>query len=370
MKFSLYLGRYSGIKVFIHWTFSLLLIWILISGLRGGQTLADTGWTVIFVLAIFFCVILHEFGHALTAKRYGIKTRDIILLPIGGLARLEKLPDDPKEELWVALAGPAVNIVIFILLSIGIAATGFDATQLEELSLGPNTIWLFLASANLFLAIFNMIPAFPMDGGRVLRALLSLRMPRVQATEIAGGLGQVLAIAFVFLGLFYNPILVLIGLFIFLGAQAEVMQTKNQSLLHGYTVNDALMSRFPILTFDAPLSRAIEKLLDGQATHFVVVRDDKPIGTLSREEIIKGLNNPKEVSIIEDVANLDPLRLELHMPLEEAMKKMASSQTKVALVYENSLFMGMLDQENISEFIMIKSALNKKANEDQPQYKF
>ncbi|WP_143960587.1 site-2 protease family protein [Litoribacter populi] len=360
MKFSLYLGKYSGIKVFIHWTFSLLLIWILISSMRSGLSMADTTWTLIFILAIFFCVLLHEFGHALTAKKYGIQTRDIILFPIGGLARLEKLPEDPKQELWVALAGPLVNVVIFLILSVAISVVGFDLTQMEEMRLNGQTIWLYLATANLFLALFNMVPAFPMDGGRVLRALLSIKIPRVRATEIAGGIGQVLAIGFVFLGLFYNPILVLIGIFIFLGASAEVTQTKNQSLLHGFTVGNVLMSRFPVISFDSPLSRAIEKLLDGQATHFVVVRDDEPVGTLSREEMIKGLNEGNDQILVEKVANLSPLTLEIYMPLEDAMKKMAAQNQKVALVYENNHFLGMLDQENISEFIMVKSALINK----------
>jgi len=359
MKFSLYLGRYSGIKVFIHWTFSLILIWIFFTSMRSGLSLIDTAWSLIFVLAIFFCVILHEFGHALTAKRYGIQTKDIILLPIGGLARLEKLPEDPKQELWVALAGPLVNVVIFLILSIVISISGIQLAEMDSIQLRGNTLLLFLASANLILAIFNMIPAFPMDGGRVLRALLSLRMPRVRATAIAGGIGQILAITFVFIGLFYNPILILIGIFIFLGAQAEVTHTKHNSLLQGYTVNDAMMTRFQLLSFDAPLSKAIEKLLDGQATHFVVVRDDQPYGTLSREEIIKGLKEENELIPIEKVANLSPLKLDIYLPLEEAFKEMTSRKLKVALVYEQNHFLGILDQENISEFIMVQNAKAK-----------
>jgi len=356
MKFSLYIGRYSGIKVFIHWTFSLILIWIFFTSMRSGLSMTDTLWSLFFVLAIFFCVILHEFGHALTAKRYGIKTRDIILLPIGGLARLEKLPEDPKQELWVALAGPLVNVVIFLILTIIISLSGIQLSDMEAIPLRGNTLLLFLASANLILAVFNMIPAFPMDGGRVLRALLSLRMSRVKATAIAGGIGQILAITFVFIGLFYNPILILIGIFIFLGAQAEVTHTKHNSLLQGYSVSDAMMTRFQVLSYDAPLSKAIEKLLDGQATHFVVVRDDQPYGTLSREEIIRGLQEGNESMSIEEVANLDPLKLDLYLPLEEAFKKMTGEKIKVALVYEQNHFLGILDQENISEFIMVQNA--------------
>lgn len=357
MKFSLYLGKYSGIKVFIHWTFSLLLLWIIISNVTAGTPWIDTGWTIIFVLLIFVCVVLHEFGHALTAQRYGIQTRDIILLPIGGLARLERLPEDPKQELKVALAGPLVNVGLFLLLSIVVSLTGFDMELLDEVNLNGKSIWLFLASANLFLALFNLLPAFPMDGGRVLRALLSTGMSRIKATEISGGIGQVMAIAFVFFGLFNNPVLVLIGIFIFLGAQAEVNQTKQSSFLEGYQVGDVLMRKFPLLAFDAPLQTAIDKLLEGQAIHFVVVKDDTPTGILSREGIVLGLQQGNAQTAVEKVADQSPLKLEISLPLQEALKKMRTENKKVALVYEANHFLGILDQENISEFIMVKNAL-------------
>jgi len=358
MKFSLYLGKYQGIKVFIHWTFSLLLLWIIIANTRAGVALEDTGWSLLFILTLFFCIILHEFGHALTAKKYGINTKDIILLPIGGLARLEKLPDDPKQELWVALAGPMVNVVIFFFLILIIAFSGFDPESWEELHLDGGSILIYLATSNMILALFNLIPAFPMDGGRVLRAFLSTKMSRVKATEIAGSIGQFLAMGFVFLGLFYNPFLVLIGIFIFLGAQTEMTQIKNSTLLKGFFVKDALMTNFPILAFDAPIRKAVDKLLEGQATHFVVVRDDDPIGTLSREEIIKGLQKAGDNVTVEVVPNLQPLKLDYHQSMEEAFKIMATHNKKVALVYENNHFLGLLDQENISEFIMVKSAYN------------
>jgi len=203
------------------------------------------------------------------------------------------------------------------------------------------------------------LPAFPMDGGRILRALLSTRMPRTKATEIAGGIGQVMAIAFVFFGLFNNPVLVLIGIFIFLGAQAEVNQTKQQSFMEGYRVGDVLMRKFPILAFDAPLQKAIDKLLDGQATHFLVVQEDSPIGTLSREGIIRGLQQGSPESSIEKAFDTEPLKLEVSLPLQEAFKKMVSENKKVALVYEANHFLGIVDQENISEFIMVKNAMEQ-----------
>lgn len=357
MKLSLYLGSYKNVKVFIHWTFSLLLLWIIISNVRQGMPALDILWIIVFVLALFACVVLHEFGHALAAQKYGIQTKDIVLYPIGGIARLEKLPEDPKQELWVAIAGPLVNIGIFIILSGILSFKGFDIENLEVIKIEPGTILLYLASANLILALFNLLPAFPMDGGRILRALLAIRLPRAKATQIAGGIGQFLAIFFIFFGLFNNPILVLIGIFIFLGAAAEVTHTQQESFLKGFKVKDALMMKFQIVGFDAPLSKAVEKLLNSQATHFVVVKDDVAVGTLSRNEIIKGLKDGDENTLVEQVADFEPLRIETEDDLDDAWKKMLGQNRKVAIVIENGHFLGILDQENISEFVMVKSAL-------------
>lgn len=359
MKFSLYLGSYKNVKVFIHWTFSLLLLWIIISNLRQGMPMVDILWVILFVLALFACVVMHEFGHALAAQRYGIQTKDIVLYPIGGVARLEKLPEDPKQELWVAFAGPLVNIALFIILSAILSFTGYNIESLEELKIRPNTILLYIASANLILALFNLLPAFPMDGGRVLRAFLSIKLPRAKATQIAGGIGQFLAIFFVFFGLFNNPILVLIGIFIFLGAGAEVAHTQQESFLKGYQVKDALMSHFQILGYDAPLSKAVEKLLNSQATHFVVVKDDVAVGTISRNEIIKGLEAGGESALIEKFADFNPTKLEIDLALDDAWKQMLSQNKKVAFIIENGHFLGILDQENISELILVKTALNQ-----------
>lgn len=359
MKLSLYLGKYKNVKVFIHWTFSLLLLWIIISNLRQGIPGIDIMWTIIFVLALFCCVVLHEFGHALAAQKYGIQTKDIVLYPIGGIARLEKLPEDPKQELWVAIAGPLVNVGIFLILSAVLSFTGFNIESLEEIKINHKTIILYLASANLILAVFNLIPAFPMDGGRILRAFLAIKLPRAQATQIAGGIGQFLAIFFIFFGLFNNPILVLIGIFIFLGAAAEVSHTQQESFLKGFKVNDAMMMKFQILAFDAPLSKAVDKLLNSQATHFVVVKDDVAVGTLSRNEIIQGLKEGDETIAIEKVADFSPMKFETEENLDDVWKKMLSENRKVAFVIENGHFLGILDQENISEFIMVKSALGK-----------
>ncbi|MEJ5200225.1 MAG: site-2 protease family protein, partial [Anaerolineae bacterium] len=220
MKWSWKIGEFAGIGVYMHATFLLLIGWVALSGWLAGRTLNAALSGVVFILALFLCVVLHEYGHALTARRYGIKTRDITLLPIGGVARLERMPDDPRQELWVALAGPAVNFVIAAVLLAGLLATGtwrsFNLAQL-----GDSSFLGRLLSINISLALFNLIPAFPMDGGRAVRALLATRLEYTQATHIAATLGQAIALIFGFIGLFTNPLLVFVALFVWMGAGQE-----------------------------------------------------------------------------------------------------------------------------------------------------
>lgn len=357
MKWSLSLGRIAGIKVFIHWTFLILIGWIVIQSARQGQTSTQILWTLAFLMGIFVCVFLHEMGHSLTARRYKINTRDITLLPIGGLARFENLPEDPKQELLVALAGPAVNLVIAALIFLGLSTTGLldpEALELTEIN-GSNFLYLLL-SANLILAIFNLVPAFPMDGGRAFRALLSFKFSRVKATRIAAGLGQILAIAFVFIGLFYNPILLLIGIFIFLGAQAESSFAQTRDLLLGYRVADVTMEEYKTLSTEDPLSRAIDLLLDGQSTRFLVKEQEDVVGTLNRNEMVRALSDEGRNVAIGKVMNRDLMYLDADMDLKDAFMKMQRHKHDLVLVNRNDHLTGVLDLENIQEFIMLRGA--------------
>ncbi|MDB2497393.1 site-2 protease family protein, partial [Verrucomicrobiales bacterium] len=195
MKWSLKLGRLFGIDVYLHFTFLLLLGFLGLYYWRSTHEVAGALEGVSFILALFACVLLHEFGHSLMARRYGIKTRDITLLPIGGVARLEKIPEEPVRELWVALAGPAVNVVIAALLFIGLLATG-GLSSTQEFTESGGSFFQRLLVVNLIIVAFNLLPAFPMDGGRVLRALLAFKMGRRRATIIAANVGQVMAIGF------------------------------------------------------------------------------------------------------------------------------------------------------------------------------
>ncbi|MDH3698632.1 MAG: site-2 protease family protein, partial [Flavobacteriaceae bacterium] len=213
MKGSLNLGRVAGIKIEVHWTFVLLLIWVVFLDVQRGGTTASALMNIALILFLFVCVVMHELGHSLTARKFNIATKKITLLPIGGVASIEKMPENPTQELLVALAGPAVNVVLAFLLYLVVPMQTYlslDAANLERLLSAPSfqTMLFYLFIANIMLVVFNLIPAFPMDGGRVLRALLSYSMGRVKATDIAASVGQVFAIIFFVLGLLFNPFLV------------------------------------------------------------------------------------------------------------------------------------------------------------------
>jgi Zn-dependent protease/predicted transcriptional regulator len=369
MKWSLNLGRIAGIRLSVHWTFMILIAWVFITYYRLEQDMNQGLMGVVFVLSLFVCVILHELGHALTAKRYNIQTKSITLLPIGGLAQLEKMPENPRQELWVAIAGPLVNVVIAAIIYLGLSLTGtlpdLSATE-EVMTLQEIGFWFQLFLANTILVIFNLIPAFPMDGGRVLRALLAFRMDRAKATRIAAGVGQVLAIAFVFLGFYGNIWLVFIGVFIYLGASAEANFETTKSALTGYTVKDVLMKKFTTLHPDEPLEKAVKILLDGQEQDFVVTDEDKLLGILSKKELIKGLSDFGNSAPVSSVMQKEYLTLHPEMTLQEVFQLMMLKNCHAAPVIEHNEFIGMVDRENIYELLMVKEALtdNEKKNKE------
>lgn len=359
MKYSLFLGRIAGVRISVHWTFLILIFWIVLANLRSGSSAPEIFWSLTFVLFIFVCVILHELGHSLTAQRFNIQTREISILPIGGVAQLESVPEKPKEELLVALAGPAVNIIIAGVIYPFVTMNA-DMAELENLSrIGPANFLAALMSINLWLALFNLIPAFPMDGGRVLRALLAFKMGHAKATSIAASVGQVLAIVFVFLGFFSNPFLVFIGLFIFLGAQAEAVYARSKFLLKGFTVGDVLMRQIPIIESDATVLQAARKLLDSQNKNFLVTVDGRPAGTIGRDHIIKALGERGGDVAVAEIMDKKLVTLSPSMPLEDAWQVIQQNRKPLVLVMSGENLAGVIDDENMAEFILIQTAANK-----------
>lgn len=361
MKWSLKLGTYRGIPVYIHATFMLIIIWVGLSHWLQGHDLATTMKGILFILLLFACVVLHEFGHALMAQKYNIKTRDITLLPIGGVARLEKMPEEPKQELWVALAGPAVNVVIATILYIGLSLSS-SMEPLRNLSVTGGNLLERLMVVNLFLVGFNMLPAFPMDGGRVLRALLALKMDYTRATQIAASIGQAMALLFGLVGIFGNPFLLFIAFFVWIGAAQEANMTKMRHVFDGIPVRNAMITDFKTLHPEEPLSRAIELILAGSQQDFPVTKNGAIVGVLERKNLMKALAQVGQNARVEDVMETVFQTVDSSDMLQSAMARLQNCNCKILPVISNRGLSGLLNMENIGEFMMIHAALQKRKN--------
>jgi Zn-dependent protease/predicted transcriptional regulator len=357
---SLKLGKLFGIKLAIHWSFLLLIVWIVISSLKQGYSPSEVFWAIAFVLSIFLCVILHELGHALAAKKYGYNTKSIILLPIGGVANLEKIPEEPKQELVVAIAGPIVNIIIAFFLYLILIMTNQLSMPVELSKVTQDNFLIALLSVNVTLVIFNLIPAFPMDGGRVLRALLAFKLNRVRATSLAVIVGRVFAVLFMVYGFYGNPMLIFIGIFIFIGAQSELDYIVSVNLLKGYKVKDILMTDFKIIPPMATLKDVVSILLNGQDESFIVSESDHIMGVVTKLDVIKGLSQYDENVEVTKVMNPKIIQLSPEMSVQEAYEVMVKNNYSILPVIYNNKLIGVLDLENIYEFMMIKSSIKTK----------
>ena len=364
MKSKVDVGRVFGIRIQIHWTFLLIIVWAIYVGWNRGGTIQSMFWSTAFILAIFCCVVLHELGHALTARRYGIKTRRITLLPIGGVASLERMPEKPYQELIVAVMGPVVNVIIAILLFPFIQSQLNILQRPEEAEVFFQTVtagnfFVFLFFTNIALVVFNLIPAFPMDGGRVLRALLSFKMDRVRATQIAAGLGQIIAILFFLLGFSYNPILIFISLFVFLGASGEYMMVRHLNLLRGHKVREAMMTNYSVFDPQDRLDKVGQTLLDGTESQFLVLQDDGTIaGVLARKSIVEAFQSTNKELSVGDIMDNEFVTVQADADLSELYRMAQRRKQLLFPVMEENRVVGVIDMENINEFVMIQANLD------------
>ena len=356
MSWSFPIGRLLGSEIRIHVTFVLFLAWIAIAHYQqGGTNAAVQG--VAFILALFACVVAHEFGHAVAAKRYGIKTPDITLLPIGGLARLERMPEKPGQEIVVALAGPAVNVVIAVVLILFMNSR-FDMDALQRLDNPALSFMARLASVNVFLVLFNLIPAFPMDGGRVLRAVLAIWLPRTQATNIAARIGQALAFVFGFLGLMGNPLLIFIAIFVYLAATAEAQSVGLQDVSRSLGVRDAMITHFEALGPQATIGEAADLLLSTTQHEFPVVDGaGKLRGLLTRNAMIQAFSKTGPATPVLDVMATDVPTIAAGSRLEPALQLMLGRNAPaVGVVDFDGRLVGYITSENIGELMMLELA--------------
>jgi Zn-dependent protease/predicted transcriptional regulator len=328
--------------------------------MRNGENALAIFYTITFVLCVFVCVTLHELGHALMAKWLHYRTKDITLLPIGGMARMDEFPENPRHELAVAFAGPFVNLIIALLLYPLFYWLKNIPAFFTTLSITGDSFLFNLILVNIGLAVFNLLPAFPMDGGRIFRAFLSLKINRVKATAIAAGTGQVLAALFFLTGIFYNPVLAFIGIFIFFMAQTENEYVKSKFLLHDYKVEDIMMRKYYSLDSTDTIRDAARALLDVQASSFLIMENGNVIGTLDRDGIIRALTKNGEDSSVKFGMNTQVKFLEPEMPLEKAHMYLQSNS--ILPVVDKGQVIGVIDLNNILELIMIRSATGSNKN--------
>ncbi len=355
MLWSISVGRFGGTAVKIHITFLLFLVWIVASTWAHGGSRAALDSTL-FIVLIFLCVVLHEFGHILAARRYGIQSPEVTLLPIGGVASMPRLPPDPRQELVVALAGPAVNFVIGLALVVALGS--LKPGELIEIDDPRLSLLGRLAAANIFLAVFNLIPAFPMDGGRVLHALLAMRLGGAQATEVAAKIGQAFAIGLGFLGLFGNPLLIFIAIFVYMAAAGEAQMSAAQQALRGLSVADAMETRFTPISIDASLGQAVDALLATAQHEFPVVDAfRKPAGLLTREDILTavrkhGGEEPASAFMRAGVEAVRPAA-----PVESVFERLQDPKAAALYVTDaDGAIVGLLTRQALAEVVLIRSA--------------
>ena len=357
MRWSYTIGRIGGTEVKVHVTFLLLLAWIAYSAYVEAGTAAALG-DVVFVVSFFLCVLLHEFGHIFMARRFGVRTPDVILLPIGGVARLERIPEEPRQELLIALAGPAVTLAIIVVLFLSALVTGQPVALGDPLAAQVPFI-VRLMVVNAMVLIFNLFPAFPLDGGRVLRALLARRLGLVRATRIAGTIGQAFAVVLGIWGVTsQRPLVMLVAFFIFLGAGSEASAVATRMAGRGLQVSQMMVTDFRTIPIHATLTQAVDLLLAGEQREFPVVDNlGRTEGMLTRDNLIRGLSRRGPESTVAEAMTPAAPTVSPTLGFQEALDKLrASGLPALPVIDAAGALVGLLTLDNITDLLLIRRA--------------
>lgn len=342
--------RVFGVPVRLHFTFILLLIFLLFIGVGGSQSAA---MTAIYVVALFASVLLHEIGHTLVARHYGIKTIEIVMFPIGGVSRPERMPK-AREEFWIAISGPLVNALIAAALFVWLA-TQHQFVPIELLK-DPTDANLAqrIATGNFLLFVFNLLPAYPMDGGRVLRSLLARFKPEEEATRIAASSGQILAAMLGLFGLLSsNFILVFVAMFIYIGASQEGAAVRGRLLTTGVPVRAAMITEFRVLSHGESIRDAGNLLLATSQHDFPVTHGDTVLGLLTRRALVRAMLTEGPDAYVASAMDRNPKRVGPDDPLSEVLQELSGPRS-CALVMDRDRLVGLLTAENVSEFILLR----------------
>ena len=356
------IGRAFGIDVKVHWTFFLLLIFFAYLGFQDSGTVLGGVVTALVVVALFFCVLLHEFGHSLVAQRLGIEVPDITLLPIGGLARLKNLPEKPWDEVKIAIAGPLVNVVLAPVFFVLAFLLGADLLAPPNLVTGLESVgevFAYLGYLNVALAVFNLIPAFPMDGGRVLRGLLAARMGPVRATDVSSTVGQFFAIAFFLIGLLGGQIfLALIAVFIFFGASGEAQMVRQRELMRGLSVSDVMGTkpRTETVTPYHNFGQVLDAVLHGYQEDFPVLDEDGSlVGIVTRKEILSAAHSPDRYATVRDLMKTDVPTISPDADLfTDGYRTLQESGLRAIPVTQNGELVGMLTMDDVGQASLLR----------------
>ncbi len=359
MKGAFRIAKVAGIPVEIHWSFALLGFYIVYIGQSNGMAWSTIAWLGVLMLSIFFCIVLHEFGHALTARRFGVKTKDIILSPIGGVARLEKLPEKPIHEFYVAAAGPLVNLLIVVVLLPYFFFYSLEEARYQLSSLdftSPLEIIPFLILGNVVLAGFNLLPAFPMDGGRIFRALLSIKLGRLKATRLASLLGNFFGILMVIYAVYTQSIFTgFIGVFVFMLASQEYRLVKMDEALKNHFLSEIFRPNFTKLFATDKIERAIEELKHGLEKNFLVFdEDEKVIGVLHEMFILEAIKSKDSEGPILEYMSKHYEEVNPEISLQTLIYKMREKGYSILPVVEANNLKGVVDVNMLNNFLKLQ----------------
>jgi Zn-dependent protease/CBS domain-containing protein len=349
------IGRFSGIDVRVHWTFFLLLAFFAFLGYQASGSAVGALTAIVTIVALFFCVLLHEFGHSLVAQRLGIEIHSITLLPLGGVSNLESLPEKPADEVKITIAGPLVNVVLApIFFGVGLLF-GAVPRMPADLFMGIGSVgqfFFYLGYLNIVLAVFNLIPAFPLDGGRILRALLATRLGALRATDISSAVGQFFAVAFFLIGLISGDLLLaLVAVFIYFGATGEAQMVRQQEKTRGLRVSDVMGTkpRTETVTPSHTFGQVLDSVIHGYQEDFPVVDESgKLLGMLTRDEIMTAAHSPERYSSVRDLMKTNVPTISSQADLfEEGLRILQQSGLRALPVTEEGELVGMLTIEDV-----------------------
>lgn len=361
MRWSVKLVTIKGIRLYLHVTFLFFAAWMITINAAAGMQAGQLFWTTLFVAAIFASIALHEYGHAFVASYFDINAKTIILYPIGGIASIEKLPENPKEELLISSAGPIVNFILaafcWILGPQSVFVT--DYKNFGGIINGTN-FFMLLGTVNILLALFNLIPAFPMDGGRILRALLAFKFNYIKATSVAASFSKAIAALFILYGLAsVNYLLAIIGLFILCMAQAEEAYLQLRKLVEGYRLKDMLMYDYDNLDATRTVNDTMGMLQQNHSKQFMVMDKGKPVGTLSRKDVIKAVADQQYNVKVRELMKNNLVLLDANKPAADVLKTLSSNEEKLYPVMEEGRFAGVINFQQVIEYLLLHKTYEK-----------